>query len=362
MYDIALETISHSDGRIDPQSLSRLVAAYQTVSVLKLGELWAIPIMLRLALIENLRRIGARIAADRHDRNQADLWADRIVEIAGKDPKNLILVIADMARSSPPLKSAFVAEFTRRLQGRGPALAMPLTWIEQRLSESSVTIDHLVQSESQQQAADQVSMSNSIGSLRFLGTMDWRAFVETMSVVEQTLREDPDGTYGTMDFATRDRYRHAVENIAKRGPLSEREVAAEAIRLAHESAARGGGTHGGDQRAAHVGYYLVDQGVSHLEALARVRWSPAAALRNVGSRLPVPCYLGSITLLTALFTGVMVAKAHGAGLPDWLLCDDRHPRGAVHQSACGGRGELAGHAAGHAAAVAAPGLFQGHSA
>ena len=95
-----------------------------------------------------------------------------------------------------------------------------------------------MQSENQQQAADQVSISNSIGSLRFLGAMDWREFVETMSVVEQTLREDPGGVYGRMDFATRDRYRHVVEKIAKRGRLSEGEVAAEAIRLAHESAAR----------------------------------------------------------------------------------------------------------------------------
>ena len=191
VYDIALETISHGDGRVDPESLSSFVAAYQTVTVLKLGELWAIPIMLRLALIENLRRVGARIAADRMDRNLADHWADRIAEVAAKDPKSLILVIADMARSNPPLKSAFVAEFARRLQGQGPALAMPLTWIEQHLSECSMTIEQLVQSENQQQAADQVSMSNSIGSLRFLGAMDWREFVETMSVVEQTLRKDP---------------------------------------------------------------------------------------------------------------------------------------------------------------------------
>lgn len=83
--------------------------------------------MLRLALIENLRRIGARISADRIDRNQADYWAYRITEIAVKDPKSLIVVIADMARSTPPMKSAFVAEFARRLQGQGPALAMPLT-------------------------------------------------------------------------------------------------------------------------------------------------------------------------------------------------------------------------------------------
>ena len=238
VYDIALETISHGDGRVDPENLSSFVAAYQSVTPLKLGELWAIPIMLRLALIENLRRVAARIAADRIDRNRADYWADQMTEIAAKDPKSLILAIADMARSNPPMVSSFVAELTRRLQGQGPALALPLTWIEQRLSESGLTIEQLVRSENQQQAADQVSMSNSIGSLRFLGAMDWREFVETMSIVEQTLREDPGDVYGKMDFATRDRYRHVVEKIAKSSPHSESEVARKAIQLAHEGAAR----------------------------------------------------------------------------------------------------------------------------
>ena len=269
VYDIALETISHGDGRVDPESLSSFVAAYQTVTALTLGELWAIPIMLRLALIENLRRVGARIAADRTDRNRADYWADQMTEIAEKDPKSLILVIADMARSSPPMVSTFVAEFARRLQGQGPALALPLTWIEQRLSESGLTIEQLVRSENQQQAAEQVSISNSIGSLRFLGAMDWREFVETMSVVEQTLREDPGGVYGKMDFATRDRYRHVVEKIAKSSRLSEGEVARRAIQLTHEGAAK----KGGDDRAAHVGFYLIDKGLPQLERTAEVRLS-----------------------------------------------------------------------------------------
>jgi len=57
VYDIVLETISHGDGRVDMESLLSFVTAYQTVTNLKLGELWAIPIMLRLALIENLLRI-----------------------------------------------------------------------------------------------------------------------------------------------------------------------------------------------------------------------------------------------------------------------------------------------------------------
>ena len=222
VYDLALETISHTDARVDPESLSGFITAYQTVTDLNLGELWAIPIMLRLALIENLRRVAAVLTADRHYRDLADSWANRMTEAAEKDPKNLILVIADMARSDPPMVSSFIAELARRLQGQGPALALPLTWIEQRLSETGNTIEQLVRLENQQQATEQVSISNSIASLRFLDASNWREFVEATSVIERTLLEDPQGVYGKMSFATRDRYRHVVETIARKSKLQER--------------------------------------------------------------------------------------------------------------------------------------------
>ena len=315
VYDIALEIISHGDGRVDPENLSSFVAAYQSVTTLKLGELWAIPIMVRLALIENLRRVAARIAAHRIERNRAGYWADQMTEIAAKDPKSLILALADMARSNPPLVSSFVAEFSRRLQGQGPALALPLTWIEQRLSESGLTIEQLVRSENQQLAADQVSMSNSIGSLRFLGAMDWREFVETMSIVEQTLYEDPGGVYSRMDFATRDRYRHVVEKAAKSSPRSESEVARQAIQLAREGAAR----KGGDDRAAHVGFYLIDEGLAQLERMAEVRLSSAEVLRKISRRFPLLLYGGTILLMTAIFAGCFAAKAYAGGLRGWAL-------------------------------------------
>ena len=93
VYDIALETIAHGDGLVDPDSLRSFVTAYQTVTILTFGELWAIPIMLRLALVENLRRVVVRVAADRINRNLANSWADQMIEVAEKDPKSLILVI-----------------------------------------------------------------------------------------------------------------------------------------------------------------------------------------------------------------------------------------------------------------------------
>ena len=302
-YDIALEAIAHGDGRLDAESLRRFVAAYQTVAPLKLGELWAVPIMLRLALLENLRRVAARIAAGTAERDLAGAWADRMIEIAGRDAKSLILATADMARSNPPMTSSFVAELARRLQGQGAALALPLTWIEQRLSELDLTIEQLVQSQTREQAADQVSMANSIGSLRLLGATDWREFVEAMSVVERSLREDR--VYGAMDFATRDRYRHAVEKIAKASPLSEGDVAREAMRLAHAA-------------AAHVGFYLIDKGLPELEHAAQARVSVLDAARRTSRRMAIPLYLGAIALVTGIISAGLV-MGYAGGAREWML-------------------------------------------
>jgi cyclic beta-1,2-glucan synthetase len=320
VYDIALEAVAHGDGRLDAESLGRFVEAYQSVSTLKIGELWAIPIMLRLALIENLRRVASRILANRSNQDQANFWADQMMHTAENDPKSLILVIADMARSNPPLVSSFVSELARRLQGQSAALALPLTWIEQRLSESGSAIDQLVQSEAQNQAAAQVSISNSIGSLRFLAAMDWREFVETLSVVERKLREDPSGVYAKMDFATRDLYRHSVEEMAKHSSQAENDVARKAIQLAHEAAARGAdGVAGGDARALHVGYYLIDKGLPGLEAAAEVKRPLGQSLRAFCLQIPLTLYLGGIGSLTVLFCAALLLAYGIEPIRGWRL-------------------------------------------
>ncbi|MCU6433999.1 cyclic beta 1-2 glucan synthetase [Undibacterium sp. Jales W-56] len=338
VYDIALETISHGDGRVDPEGLSRFVTAYQQITVLRLGELWAIPIMLRLALIENLRRVATRIATGRIHRNLANAWADELIDAADKEPGNLILLVADMARAEPLLDSSFVAEVARRLQGQSPALTLPLTWVAQRLSETGVTIEQLVQLETQQQAADQVSISNSIGSLRFLGAMDWRDFVETMSYVEQVLRRDHTAIYSNMDFATRDRYRHVIENLAKHAALTEVEVAEQALLLStphretieadRQTDAAGGlftGPPSADAaapvqpRTAHIGYFLIGQGLPALEQAIDVRYGFFKKIIKKNKHALPDFYLSAIFALTALFTLVVLKKSYDDGLRDLLL-------------------------------------------
>ena len=316
VYDLAVELIAHSDGRVDLKSLNGFTAAYQEVSELKLGELWAIPIMLRLALIENLRRLAALIAKNRINKNLADYWADQMTETAEKDPKSLILVIADMARYGPPMESSFVAELTRRLVGKGSAFALPISWIEQRLSEKGMTSDELVHIENQKQAADQVSISNSIGSLRFLSSNNWRDFVENISVVEKMLRSENSGIYPLMDFHTRDEYRHSVEKVAKVSNLPESAIAGMTLALANE-----GYLNRPDySRAGHLGFYLIGRGIKQLIKESGAQFGFGERVINFIKRIPLLLYAGSSILLAAIMTGTLILRAWEDGYKNpWIL-------------------------------------------
>jgi cyclic beta-1,2-glucan synthetase len=139
VYDIALELISHVDGRVDAENVSHFVTAYQSVTPLTLGELWAVPIMLRLGLIENLRRVSAHIAQRRRDRNLASLWAGRLLAAAEKEPATVLHLLAEMAEFDPRFSNQFVEEFCGRLRGQSPALATVQSWIQHRLAEQGLT-------------------------------------------------------------------------------------------------------------------------------------------------------------------------------------------------------------------------------
>jgi cyclic beta-1,2-glucan synthetase len=313
VYDIALELISHVDGRVDAGNVGDFVIAYQSVTPLKVGELWAVPIMLRLGLIENLRRVSMHIALRWRDRNLANLWADRLLAAVENEPATVLHVLAEMAQSDPPFNNQFVEEFLGRLQGQSPSLATVQSWVQHRLTEQGLTREQLQREDNQTRAADQVSIGNSIGSLRFLNAIDWRKLVETMSVIEQVLRTDPADVYAAMDFDTRDRYRHGVEEISRQSGSAEDAVARAAIQLAAEASRRDGPR----ARTAHVGFYLIDGGRPQLERVVGVRWSVRRSLARLVRRFPVFSYVGSLVAITAALAGLAVKPVRFLGWDDW---------------------------------------------
>ena len=175
-------------------------------------------------------------------------------------------------------------------------------------------------------------------------------------MVEQTLREDPAAAYGKMDFATRDRYRHAVEKMARSSRLSEREVARHAIHLAQQGASRSGG----DGREAHVGFYLIDKGVPQLERTAEVRLSTS----DVASANERPVSVAPLCRHDRLDDGDLHRRLTGTGVcrgrGRLVTRTGRSPVTTLHKSTGGRAGELACDSVGDAACAAANGLLQGY--
>ena len=83
VYSMAVELVRHSDSRIDRQQLGVFINSFQRVAPLTIGELWAWPSMLKLALIENLRRLAVETLEARSARMDADAYVSRLEREAG---------------------------------------------------------------------------------------------------------------------------------------------------------------------------------------------------------------------------------------------------------------------------------------
>jgi cyclic beta-1,2-glucan glucanotransferase len=259
VYELVITLISHTEGRIDAENVDRFLDAFQERAVLSIGELWAIPAMLRLGLLENIRRMALRTVQLLDEIEKADHWVARIQADNQKDSTALADTLAEFVREPPELSSIFVSRFLHQLRSASGAFP-PLVWLEQWITSAGLSPDEATARATDRLALTKLVMANSIMSLRGITQRNWREFVERQSVMERVLREDPSGFYAQMNFATRDEYRHVVERIAKRTRQSEESVARKAVELARAGAAAT------EPQRAHLGYYLIDRGLPGLEA------------------------------------------------------------------------------------------------
>ena len=318
VYVFARELIVHTAGRFDLQTLVDFAAAYQREVALTIGEIWAIPIMLRLALVEELQRLAADVVAARRARDRARKWG-LLLASSGRDPEAVIdRMLADESRATGRLSPPFVVELLHWLRDQPSSAAPAWHGLQRALEAQQDSSEEMLRSEHQREAADQLAIGNIITSMRLLSSIDWPLFFERVSLVEQILREDPAGAYARMDFATRDRYRHSIEELAKRAQASEQSVAQHAVALARD-AQRTAPQH---DRAHHVGYYLISRGRFRLER--DVGYPPS--LRDWYARFfyghPVLGYLGTIAAVTAagVASFVSYASRHGGTQADlWLV-------------------------------------------
>jgi len=297
VYAMALELLRHSDSRLEQAQLVRFMNSYQSVAPLTIGELWAWPSILKVALIENLRRLAEELLIARDSRIAADAI---IAECETHPPPSALPPSSDMA---------FVVRLLQRVREYGMHLSPLHDTIEEYLRARDLTSEDAIRGEHQRQAAAQVSIANVLTSLRLCSTLNWSDYFESVSLVEQVLQRDPSGTYGAMDFLSRDRLRQAVEELAAPTGEAQMRVALRAIesaRLCAEAASM-------NDRSAHVGYHLVGDGRRDLEIDVGYRPKPAKRLGRLIRGWPATFYFLSVGSITSLLVaaGLFYYRSHG---------------------------------------------------
>ena len=299
IYALALELIRTSSGQLDAQRLSRFIVAFQSVTPLTIGELWAWPSALKLALIEHLRGRADVMVATRGQRQEAD----RVAAVL-EQPTS-----AEAGNWPDTVHPAFATRLLQRFREYGEVASALRVQLTAALESKGQTVEDAIRAEGQHQAAQQASMTNLISSLRLISSFDWSEFFESVSLVEHVLQRDPAGVYARMDFRSRDRYRYAVEELADPTGEGQLRVALKSVELARRVAEVTP-----DARGAHVGEHLIGNGRRQFER--SVDWvpKPRQRIRRFCFRYATPIYLGIIGIGTLLLTGAAAryAYAHGA--------------------------------------------------
>ena len=300
VYAMAVELVRHSDSRLSRPMLLQFLRSYQRVAPLTIGELWAWPSMLKLALVENLRRLTDELLGAR----TARLAADKYVVDAERVGATAVL--------PGGVSLTFLVQVLHRAREYGLGVSAIRRAVDADLAGRHTTAEDTVRGEHQRQGVALASVANAVTSLRLCATLDWPDYVEAVSLVEGALQRDPAGAHGRTDFLSRDQLRQAVEALAPPTGEGQIRVALKVVEIARQAAA----TLGAGDRTAHVGYHLVGGGRPDLEADLAYRPRVRLRVRRFMLRHVSAAYLGSLAAGSlAVVAGIVAYAGHVGASP-----------------------------------------------
>ncbi len=309
VYDLALEFVINTDGSVDYHLSSAFLSAYQTKLELSSGEIWAFPIMLRLALLENLRHLTVEAERELHARRDVFALVDQVLGDESRTGTEIMVELARRINERETFLRHGALELLKRLRVRGRKAYMALQFLEEKLREQGLDPEDLLRAEDHRQATRQISVGNTLTSLNAIDQMNWREWFEGVSLADACLRQDPAGLYLRSDFTTRDTIRHEVEKLAKLRGVTDSQIAQTAVKSAQAAAERFPGSDDQSKVQKHVGTFLIGTGRVALEQTLGISPPIRMRLKRLFLRHALIAYLGSIILLTLLLSGYICLLA-----------------------------------------------------
>ena len=143
---IAWAYVAHSDSSVSASMFKAIVEGFQSVEPMKIGEIWALPSLLRFVLIENLRRLAVRVARSRDMRTIANDVADKVLADRTDDDRVILAPYAPHARDT-----TFATQLLYRLRDGSQNAGRALEWLEGELERSGTDAEEIILAEHQRQ-------------------------------------------------------------------------------------------------------------------------------------------------------------------------------------------------------------------
>jgi cyclic beta-1,2-glucan synthetase len=299
VYGIAWAFVAHTDGAFDEELLVHFLLAYQEARPLDLREMWALPTTLRVVLIENLRRLAEREARNEAAREAANLCSDHISTTPVAELERW------RARFAPlGVAPAFLARLAQRFQDPNSGHdARQLAWLQQAEPDPAA----FWRQQPSEQAADNLSVGNTMTALRAMGDADWSDIVERSSALMRAMCGAE--SFKAEAIVTRDQSLHAIERLARRSRHSEMDVASALLALMQ--------SHDGEQAVAS--HWLAGPGQARLLGALGLDTRLAAMGRVLRHHGILPVYLGVLALATAGLVAWLLPMDDAAlATPAWL--------------------------------------------
>jgi len=260
IYTLAREMVLHDQCQLDLDRIKQFVWAYQTITPLTMGEVWALPIMLRFVILESLAQATARLT-------------------------NLI---DNIATPSAPLELSYDLTDADTVAYCIPSLRILASQDWKEFFESISQVEQILDE-------DPANLYNQ---------MDFETRDRYRGVIEKIARATGQDEVEVARAAVQMTYTNLAQHDIDPTSTSTDDDPWQGLELPYTS---------------HVGFYLIGEGRSQLENLFNYRPSGMDRIRRAFISHPTGYYVGSVILLSILIILAVVSYTISSGGTVWQI-------------------------------------------
>ncbi len=261
IYVLASEIVAFSDESITEEKIIKAINDYQTRKILSMEEIWNIGIFMEIAIIQKISDICDKIYYSQIQKYKVENIYERLIEIKPTEERMFKQKLKNKSKIND-LNYSFIEYMVYKLRRIGKKGNPYIEVLEKQINKLGTTTDDIVQKEHLYVATLKIRIGSCITSIKLINRISFQKIFEKTNKTEELLNNDPSGIFPKQTEDTKELYRNKIKKLSNKTKISEIYITEEILKLANRYVHTNNKS---ELRKAHVGYYLIDEGIYELK-------------------------------------------------------------------------------------------------